>query len=545
MAQGSKPRHSRSTQKPVTIDLEPEAVKKEDPAPSDNPKKTSAGTKAAAQKKPGSVPKSGAKSTEPAAQKSGDEPAPEFSRAKKVTAQAERAAKAMSEATASEPKPETTTPKPEASKQPDENASAKEKPAKASTAPHGDAPAVQSGGGFRTVAAGLIGGIIAIALYAGLQYGGILPSPGSGSSGSSLTGEIDTLKSSLASLEKQVADGAGTVGSDLESRVSALESGSGDAGGSGIQALETQVSSLASKVESLGGGGQDGTLADLSQKLTAIETAQTQQQSSLQSLQQNLTGLTGRIGSDEAKQNEAMQSLDTRLASIEKSLSAPREDIKVARALAAANLKAAIDRGGSFMAELEAFASVDGDSPAIDQLRNFAASGVPSRAALENEFPTVANRMINAASGSGSESGWVDRLLNSASSIVSVRPVGDVSGDSVEAIVARMETKLNNGDLQGAVNEWKTLPEASQTASTSYEKDLEARILVEQIVSGTVNAALPTETSTSETGTGSSDTGTSASETETSTSDTGTSTSESGTSDTGSNTQTQTGGQSE
>ena len=133
------------------------------------------------------------------------------------------------------------------------------------------------------------------------------------------------------------------------------------------------------------------------------------------------------------------------------------------------------------MAELEAFASVDGDSPAIDQLRTFAASGVPSRAELQNAFPKVANAIINAASGSGTDSGWVDRLMNSASSIVTVRPVGDVSGDSVEAIVARMETKLNNGDLQGAVNEWKTLPEASRTASSRPMRRIsKPRILVEQ-----------------------------------------------------------------
>lgn len=500
MAQGSKPRHSRTTRKPVTIDLEPEAVKKEETAPSDDKKKTAAGGKAATAKKTGTVPKAGAKAAKATADKPGDEPAPEFGRAEKVTAQAERAAKAMSDATASgaaSAKTETAdaSMKTKSEKKPDEKPSAATKTTATGAAVPKEQAAASTGGGFRTGAAGLAGGIVAIALYAGLQWGGILPAPGgSAASGGRLSGQIDDLKSSIAALEKQVADGTGSLGKDLESRVSALETGSGGGDGSALKALETQVSSLASKVESLGGGGQDGALSDVTQKLSAIETAQSQQQAGLQSLQQSLTGLTGRISSDEAKQNEAMQALDTRLASIETSLSAPREDIKVARALTAANLKAAIDRGGSFMAELEAFASVDGDSPAIDQLRTFAASGVPSRAELQNEFPKVANTIINAASGSGTDSGWVDRLMNSASSIVSVRPVGDVAGDSVEAIVARMETKLNNGDLQGAVDEWKTLPETARTASSAYEKDLTARILVEKIVSGTVNAALPTET---------------------------------------------------
>ncbi|WP_136658111.1 mitofilin family membrane protein [Nitratireductor sp. XY-223] len=496
MAQGSKPRHSRSTRKPVTIDLEPEAVKKEDAAATDD-KKTSAASKSAAAKKSGAVPKTGAKTAKTAGEKTTDEPTPEFGRAEKVTAQAERAAKAMSGATASAGKaakaePAKAAKKADASKEPAKKPTAGAKPAGAAAGQRKEEAKASAGGGFRTVAAGLAGGVVAIALYAGLQWGGILPAPGGGgSSGSGLSGEIEALKSSVAALEKQAADGTGSLGKDIEDRISALESGSGGGDGSAVKALETQVSSLASKIESL--GGQDGAQSEVAQKLASIESAQSQQQTGLQTLQQSLTGLTGRISSDEAKQNEAMQALDTRLASIEKSLSAPREDIKVARALAAANLKAAIDRGGSFMAELEAFASVDGDSPAIEQLRTFAARGIPSRATLQNEFPSVANTIINTASGADSDSGWVDRLMHSATSIVSVRPVGDVTGDSVEAIVARMETKLNNGDLQGAVDEWKTLPEASQQASAAYEKDLEARILVEKIVSGTVNAALPTE----------------------------------------------------
>ncbi|MDA4845492.1 COG4223 family protein [Hoeflea poritis] len=500
MAQGSKPRHSRTTRKPVTIDLEPEAVKKEETATSDDKKKTTASAKSTAAKKSGTVPKTGTKGAKAVAEKTGDEPAPEFGRAEKVTAQAERAAKAMSGATASggtdaKTEPAAAPAKRKTEKGPDEKPAAATKATDTGAAVAKDKAAASTGGGFRTGAAGLAGGVVAIALYAGLQWGGILPAPGgSAASGGGLSGQIDELKSSIAALEKQVADGTGSLGQDLESRLSALETGSGGGDGSAVKALETQVSSVAAKVESLGSGGQDGSLSDVTQKLSAIETAQSQQQAGLQSLQQSVTGLISKISSDEAKQNEAMQALDTRLSSIETSLSAPREDIKVARALAAANLKAAIDRGGSFMAELEAFASVDGDSPAIDQLRNFAASGVPSRAELQSGFPTVANTIINAASGSGSDSGWVDRLMNSASSIVSVRPVGDVAGDSVEAIVARMETKLNNGDLQGAVDEWKTLPETSRTASSAYEKDLAARILVEKIVSGTVNAALPTET---------------------------------------------------
>ena len=97
-----------------------------------------------------------------------------------------------------------------------------------------------------------------------------------------------------------------------------------------------------------------------------------------------------------------------------------------------------------------------------------------------------------AAGDTGSESdGLFDHLLSSATSLVQVRPVGEVAGDSVEAIVARMETRLKNGDLQGALNEWNTLPQAAKDASQSYVNDLQARIEAEKLISGSLTAALP------------------------------------------------------
>ncbi|MCP4997302.1 MAG: hypothetical protein GY933_00795 [Hyphomicrobiales bacterium] len=501
MAQGSKPRHSRSTRKPVTIDLEPEAVSEDGKADKKPPSgtKASAGAKTASKSTP-KVSGSAAKAKDATAAGEKNDAAVA---AENVKTEAARAAKAMESTTAasSPGKSDKVAPgKPDTPAKKTASAG-KAQPASGSSGgadKSADRPAT-GGGGLRTVSAGLVGGIVAIAVFAGLQWGGVLPAPGAtGSQSGGLSEQIEALKQSVASLESEAGSGSAALGKALQERIDALEKTAelttGGAVGSTLSALEAQVSALTTKIESIGETSQDGEASGLADKLTALQTSHTGQQSDLAKLQSSLTDLTNRIGADEEQQDQTLKGLDDRLASIETTLSSPREDIKVARALAAANLKAAIDRGGSFMAELEAFASVDGDSAAIGQLRSLAASGVPSRAKLLNEFPSVATDMINAAKGSGTETGWVDRLMNSASSLVQVRPVGEVSGDSVEAIVARMETKLSNGDLQGAVNEWKTLPESSQKVSDSFEKDLEARILVENLVSGTVNAALPTET---------------------------------------------------
>ena len=84
----------------------------------------------------------------------------------------------------------------------------------------------------------------------------------------------------------------------------------------------------------------------------------------------------------------------------------------------------------------------------------------------------------------------LDRLAASAMSVVKVRPVGNVEGEGPDAIVARMEVKLQNGDLKGAALEWESLPEAARKASEAFKTKLDARIRVEELVGSTLNRAV-------------------------------------------------------
>jgi len=74
--------------------------------------------------------------------------------------------------------------------------------------------------------------------------------------------------------------------------------------------------------------------------------------------------------------------------------------------------------------------------------------------------------------------------------VVKVRRVGDVEGETVDAIVSRIEDRLRSGDLQAAAQQWDTLPEAEKAASTDFKRKLDARVQVENLVSGTLSRAL-------------------------------------------------------
>ena len=93
----------------------------------------------------------------------------------------------------------------------------------------------------------------------------------------------------------------------------------------------------------------------------------------------------------------AFKALSDKVAMLESAQPGAGGASAVAMAIAASGLKAAIDRGGSFMAELETYATIAPASPDIEDLRALAAKGVPSRQDLVNGFDAAATSILTAA----------------------------------------------------------------------------------------------------------------------------------------------------
>jgi hypothetical protein len=182
--------------------------------------------------------------------------------------------------------------------------------------------------------------------------------------------------------------------------------------------------------------------------------------------------------------------LTERIAAAEQKLDEPRSDIEMARAVAASALKTAIDRGGPYLAELEAFASIAPDDPSLAGLREHAAIGVSARSDLVRDFQPTADAILDAVHQPEGDEGIFNRLMSSAASAIRVRPVGSIEGDTPEAVVARIENKLQNGDFKGAQIEWQTLPEKGQAAATDYKRKLDERVSVEGLIGAVVSGAL-------------------------------------------------------
>ena len=341
-------------------------------------------------------------------------------------------------------------------------------------------------------AAGLLGGVVALAAAGLLQFAGILGTPGGGSgSGTPDLGavetEIATLKSEIATL-KDAGGGAG----DASARIDGLSQA--------VDQVKTDVATLRQAVEA-GGAGENPGLQALDAKVQQIETA-------IAGLGQNAGGaseteiaaINEKVAGVEAlakAAGEAGSVVDGKLGALEQSLSALSAKVdaqagqpKVALAIAASALKSAIERGAPFQSEIETFAAVAPDVTEIQTLRPYAESGIATRADILAETDEAANAIIAAASPPPQNAGFFDRLLSSAESLVSVRPIGAVEGPGVPETVARMEVAIKAGDLPKAIAEFDTLPEAAKAAGAAYADKIRARIEVEKLVDQAIATAM-------------------------------------------------------
>ncbi|MDR7030255.1 mitofilin family membrane protein [Rhizobium rosettiformans] len=311
-------------------------------------------------------------------------------------------------------------------------------------------PVRQSPATSTLVASGIFGGLVALALAGSMQYAGIVPGLGPDQQAQAPaidTAELDALKAEVASLAaRPAAEGTDPA---LVERVSALE-----------QSVANATSAPTADA-------------------AAVEALKTQLAGAEQAIQS--------LRSEIASNKQALEQSTTRLDEAERKLEEPRSDVEMARAIALSGLKTAIDRGGPFLSELDALKSVSPEDPAVAALTPLASNGVPSRSDLVRDFNQVADEILSAINQPEAGEGWTDRLLASARSLVKVRPVGNVEGETPEAIVARVENKLQNGDLKGAALEWETLPEAGKQASSDFATKLKNRIEAEERVASALS----------------------------------------------------------
>jgi hypothetical protein len=153
---------------------------------------------------------------------------------------------------------------------------------------------------------------------------------------------------------------------------------------------------------------------------------------------------------------------------------------RIVLSLELGNLKRAMDRGGSYAAELAEVRKVAGNRLDLATLQRYQSDGLPTLAELTRQFRPLTSAIID-ADADQKDASIVDRLLSGAKTIVRVRKLTPEAGDaSVEATVARIEMALREGRLGEALATAKMLPPKTITPATrSWLEKVEARQAVE------------------------------------------------------------------
>jgi hypothetical protein len=261
----------------------------------------------------------------------------------------------------------------------------------------------------------------------------------------------------------------------IETRFAELEIASGaednlrgdlNAQSESLGQLETRVENLETALEAPGmaaapglppaQGGADPRIGQLSARLSAIENA---------------------VPADlAARMNDLEQTNSGEML------------LRAARILALSDLSRAAAGSAPFAIELTAAGATVPDESVFDALQPHAAAGAPVPAQLNARFPEAARQAL-AAERAGEAENIFARLWNGFASLISIRRVGNVEGDDTAARLARAEAALGMEDLATAVDELQGLRGAAAQSMRAWLEDAEARLEIENAISG-VNARI-------------------------------------------------------
>lgn len=146
-------------------------------------------------------------------------------------------------------------------------------------------------------------------------------------------------------------------------------------------------------------------------------------------------------------------------------------------AVAAANLRAAVERGDGYAAELAAAKALGAPAQALAPLESFAASGLPSPAALARELSALTpdmTRLAGAVATTGEGVSFLDKLAANAEKLVRIRPADAPPGDEPRAIMLRAEQRAQT-DPAAALAEIVKLEPQVRAPAAGWIKTVEAR----------------------------------------------------------------------
>lgn len=291
---------------------------------------------------------------------------------------------------------------------------------------------------------------------------------------SQLRNRIATLESTLTNLQSEMVDASGDDPVEpfdptpFETRLSAIE-------GQLLQ-FASAIDALGQTIDSNTAGDQidpvvdTGVLESMMDTITTLQTRLSEVEAGLsdQASLERVDALQARVDDVERQLESGLASLQTETGVRQNEAGELR--VISSRALALTALRDAASGSAPFEAERAALYRVWRTNSSLRDLETLARSGVASRTSLLRNYPAQAVR--DAAGETRTLFGFIQ-----------VRPSdGRDDADGPLTIASQIETRLANGDLDGAVEAARRLTGEPSAAASNWLESAENRLRVEQIM---------------------------------------------------------------
>jgi hypothetical protein len=339
-------------------------------------------------------------------------------------------------------------------------------------APEAAAAKPRAGGNFAGLIGAFIGAVVVAAVGAGLWFSGVVPARNAAPASPPPSGAIDAISAQLnqiqSALAARPAAAPAPADSALNSRVTALDAQI-KALGDQIVALDRRLDGIAVAAQSAREHADAAVAAAQGAGKRADDAAAAAKSAPQNSVTRgDLDALASRIAALES----AIKSLSNTAAH-----SAPSSGDRAARAAVAAEaLRATVNRGAPFSAELAAAKTLGADQSAVAALQPFASGGVSTDAALAHQLAQLMPKLQPppAPAPPSTGSGFLGSLEGHAKSLVSITPVDTPVADSSSPL-GRLNADAAHADIATALKDIADLPPVAKTLAEPWVQQVNAR----------------------------------------------------------------------
>jgi len=269
-----------------------------------------------------------------------------------------------------------------------------------------------------------------------------------------LRGKLEATAQAVAQLNERIAkiEGTGASSAQISDAIAKFT------------ALQARVAALDADI-ARSTETQKGTMDAVNARLAAIEAAVP-------------PNLAQRL--DDFAPKSDMAAADARVARLE-AQNAGDALHRAAAILALANLARAAGDGKPFTLELDALAAAAPDDPAIGALRPWSATGIPTAALLRPQYAAAARNALDVARTTGAQD-FFSRLWSNIEGLISVRRIGEVQGNDLDARLARAGVRVNAGDLSGAIAEVAAVKGPAAAPLAPWLRDARNRVALDRTI---------------------------------------------------------------